>query len=202
DPLLPYGAKDGLMPSRTVEDTLLLRKALMRWQYPHVNYCWRTLEEGVREIAVLQVTTSDLVSFVTEDGVVLYTLSADVLERIAQLALALNQVLTSLYSFLNPNRSQVFNLEPGWQLLRLMEENLSRHTILSAFLGLRYRMTQAVKHVKRQLNSIKRVYHLENLDDVSSVNSTLSSVRAAFGQGTPETELGKLLTRPDYGALV
>ncbi|KAK7042774.1 hypothetical protein R3P38DRAFT_2768273 [Favolaschia claudopus] len=68
------------------------------WESEHLNLNWDTLEGGIRDIAAVRVTTQDLTSFVTNDGVVLYSLGADLLERVAQIALAVHQVLGGLHA--------------------------------------------------------------------------------------------------------
>ncbi|KAJ6569006.1 hypothetical protein B0H19DRAFT_890637, partial [Mycena capillaripes] len=198
DHLLPFGAEGGLMPGKTAEETMILRDAIMRWEYPHRHFNWDSLAEGVRELSAVKVTTEDLVRHAVGNETKLYTLSPDILERMAQIALTLHQVLLDLYAFLQPEHLHPFQLEPGWQLLCQMEENLSRSQIVGVFRSLQYCLQQAVKHVRRQLNSIKKVYQLQNLDDVSTVNSTRSSVCTAFGQDDREVELEKLAARPDY----
>jgi hypothetical protein len=108
-------------------------------------------------------------------------------------------VLVGLHQFADLQKLHQFSVAPGWKLLRLLEENLSRTTILAAFTSLQFRLTQAVKHIEKQFNSIHRVYGIEGLDSVSTVDSTRSSVCSAFTKGEAVVELGQLLARPDYG---
>ncbi|KAJ7334634.1 hypothetical protein DFH08DRAFT_965381 [Mycena albidolilacea] len=79
-----------------------------------------------------------------------------------------------------------------------MEENMSRSAIILAFSTLQFRLDQSSKHIKRCFNSIKLVYGQEGLDSISTIDSTLSSVRSASGKEGGQVELGKLLVRPDY----
>ncbi|KAJ7027589.1 hypothetical protein C8F04DRAFT_1266829 [Mycena alexandri] len=68
-----------------------------------------------------------------------------------------------------------------------------------AFSSVQFRLTQASTHIKCLLNSIKRAYGQEGLDSISTIDSTRSSVRSAFGKDNTRVELGKLLARPNYG---
>ncbi|KAF8170048.1 hypothetical protein K438DRAFT_1982941 [Mycena galopus ATCC 62051] len=71
------------------------------------------------------ITFDDIIPYKFPEGAVVYTLSPDVLERVAQLVLALHQVLGGLQSYQNPGRKHCFALDPQWQLLRQLEENFS-----------------------------------------------------------------------------
>ncbi|KAJ6455553.1 hypothetical protein DFH09DRAFT_864427, partial [Mycena vulgaris] len=197
DPLLPYGAVDGVLPGKTTEETMMLRDVVMRWSLPHRSWYWNLLQQGVTDSSKIKITYEDLVSYKTA-GSVLYSLNAFHLEQLAQLALAVHQILNGLYDFLGKTGSARFPFDPEWKLLRLMEENLSRSAILMAASTMQLRLERAVQHIRVHLNSIKRVYGQEGLDTLSSVDSTRSSVRSEFGQEEPSTELGKLLARPDY----
>ncbi|KAJ7667257.1 hypothetical protein B0H17DRAFT_1336134 [Mycena rosella] len=201
DPLLPYGSVDEVLPGKTSEETMVLRDVVMRWNLPHRLWNWETLEQGVRDYDHARITQQNLMGFhgATAGMDKVFMLGTFHLERLAQLTLAIHQVLTGLYEFLDTPHSRRFVIDPGWQFLRLMEENLSRSAILMAFSSLQFRLTQAGKHIKRNFNAIKRVCNQE-LNVLSSVDSTRSSVRSLFGRDEPEVELAKLLARPDYGA--
>lgn len=199
DPLLPYGAVDGILPGKTSEESMILRDVVMRWCLQHRNWNWDDLETGVREFYNLRVTTNNLTTY-EEEGYKTYTLGTFHLELIAQLTLAVHQVLDGLYKILNTPVGRRFEIDPGWQFLRMMEENTSRTSILMAFSSLQFRLLQSVKHIKRNLNSIKIVYGQNALDSVSTINSTRSSVRSNFGRDEPPVELAKILARPDYGS--
>ncbi|KAJ7716537.1 hypothetical protein B0H16DRAFT_1741194 [Mycena metata] len=199
DPLLPYGVEDGGLPGKTPELTQLLCNVIMHWTLPHNAWDWTSLLEGVQEFQAVRITNADLIGY-EASGAILHSLNAHTLDRVAQLALAVHQILNGLYQFLGTPRSEQFLLAPKWQLLRLMEENMSRSTILMAFSSMQFRLQQASKHVQRQLVSVRRVYGAKGLDSVSTVDSTRSSVRTEFGKSTPHVELGKLLARPNHGA--
>ncbi|KAJ7126577.1 hypothetical protein C8R43DRAFT_1134900 [Mycena crocata] len=153
----------------------------MRWSQPHRNWDWDSLEAGIMEFYSVHVGRENLLTY--SWGVMkVYCLEHHKLGRIAHLTLAVHQVLEGLYEFLRILFDRRFEIDVGWQLLRFMEENLSRSAI---FLS---------------LPAFNGVYGLEGLDVLSSVDSTRSSVRREFGTEPLKIELAKLLARPDYGA--
>ncbi|KAJ7834168.1 hypothetical protein B0H13DRAFT_2369993 [Mycena leptocephala] len=139
DPLTSYGAVDGLLPGKTAEEMISFRDIVMRWELPHINLYWETLEEGITSFGIGR------------------------LERFPRTTLP-----------------KPLHGDPNWQLLRLMEMNVSRNQILMAFATLQHRLRQSSKHIHKHLQSVQLVYGQEGLDLV---------------------ELAKLLARPDYGPI-
>ncbi|KAJ7027590.1 hypothetical protein C8F04DRAFT_1266830 [Mycena alexandri] len=99
DPLLPYGAEDGGMPGKTLEETKLLRDTVTRWTLPHGQWDWSSLDEGVQEFASLRMTFSDINGYHSKSGSTLFSLNHHTLDRIAQLTLVVHQILKALYEF-------------------------------------------------------------------------------------------------------
>jgi hypothetical protein len=125
DPLLLYGAVDRMLPGKTMDETHLLCFAVMRSNLPHRLWNWSSLKEGIEVFSSLQVGMQDLTVYHPEGGGVIYSLNFHILDCIAQLSLAVHQILGVLYNFLGTPPSSQFLIAPHWQLLRLMEENLS-----------------------------------------------------------------------------
>ncbi|KAJ7503819.1 hypothetical protein B0H11DRAFT_1710594, partial [Mycena galericulata] len=200
DPLLEYGVVDGLLPGKTAEETMAFRDVIIRCTTVHRLYFWVTLEEAIEEFSTIKVSVSDLWAYGTEDAdnMPVYSLGKYLLERMGHIVLALTQVLEGIFEFIKRPHRDRFLVDPEWKLLRLMEENFSPSTIILTFATMQFRLTKAMKHAALHLNSIKRVFGLEALDLVSSVDSTRSSVRSEFGRDEPVIELAKLLARPDY----
>ncbi|KAK7046916.1 hypothetical protein R3P38DRAFT_2765705 [Favolaschia claudopus] len=142
----------------------------------------------------------DIVAYGDKDGtqLVTYSLNQVHLELFAQTALAVHQVLEGLYEFLDNKRSARFPLDPGWKILRGMEESYGRSTILMACATMQLRLERAMKRIDIFINSVRRVLGLESLDTLSSVESTRSSVRVTYNQSHSGKEIAKLLLRPDY----
>ncbi|KAJ7104809.1 hypothetical protein C8R44DRAFT_547867, partial [Mycena epipterygia] len=125
DPLFFFGAEDGILPGKSVEATMGFRDVFLRWTMPHRLFNWETLEEGVFDYTHVRITQKELMVFDLRGGAKLYSLGTFHLERLAQLTLAIHQVLEGLQGFTSSSSSQPFAIDPKWQLLRLMEENTS-----------------------------------------------------------------------------
>jgi hypothetical protein len=153
----------------------------MRWELPHINLYWDTLEEGIASFGQQKPAHEHLLSYQTDKGPV-YSLGSFLLEQFVQLVLAAKQVLDGLSEFLDRPFRNRFTVDPNWQLLRLMEFNVSRNQILMSFATLQHRLSQSSKHIRKHLRSVQLVYGQEGLDLLSSIDSTRSSVRSNFGR--------------------
>jgi hypothetical protein len=89
-----------MLPGKTMDETHLLRFAVMRFNLPHRLWNWSSLEEGIKVFSSLRVNIQDLIVYHPEGGGVIYSLNLHVLDRIAQLCLAVHQILDVLYVFL------------------------------------------------------------------------------------------------------
>jgi hypothetical protein len=200
DPLIAFGAVDGVLPGRTAEQSIEFRDIVIRWATAHRKWFWDSLPEAIAQLMKIKLIYQDLVVLRGKDGEegTEYALNILHMEQIAQIALAVHQVLEGLYDFLGKVGNARFPLDPEWKLLRLLEDNISQPTILTACSTLQLRLKRAAQHVDIYLNSAKRVLGMESLDSMSSIDSTRSSVRSDFGQDIPSYELAKLVARPDY----
>jgi hypothetical protein len=158
---------DGLLPGKTAEETIAFRDIVMRWELPHLNLYWETLDEGIASFGEQKPAHEHLLAYQTDKGPV-YSLGSFLLEQFAQLVLAVKQVLDGLNDFLGRPFRNHFTVDPNWQLLRLMELNVSRNQILMVFATLQHRLRQSAKHIRKHLQSVQLVYGQEGLDLVSS----------------------------------
>ncbi|KAF8143406.1 hypothetical protein K438DRAFT_1516035, partial [Mycena galopus ATCC 62051] len=198
DPLLSYGAVDGLLPGKTTEETMVLRDIVMRWVQPHINLNWETLKEGIQKFSEEKPSKHGLLVFRHQERAV-YSLGSFLLERFAHLVLAATQILGGLNEFLGNPPKKRFLLDPEWKFLRTMELDSSRTVILMTFATLQLRLVNTGLHIRKFLQTVQRMYG-QSPPDLVSVLSTRSSIRSEYGRETPRIELAKLLSRPDYGA--
>ncbi|KAF8143742.1 hypothetical protein K438DRAFT_1515332, partial [Mycena galopus ATCC 62051] len=198
DPLLAYGAVDGVLPGKTVEETITLRDIVMRWSQPHINLNWETLEEGIAQFKDEKPAKHGLLEFRHPNGTsTMYSLGSFYLNRFAHLVLAATQILDGLNEFLGNPPRKCFLLDPEWKFMRLMELDGSRTVILMTFATLQLRLVNAGLHIRKFLQTVQRMYG-RAAPDLVSVLSTRSSVRSEYGIEAPRKELAKLLARPDY----
>jgi hypothetical protein len=127
----------------------------MRWELPHINLYWERLEDGITSFAAEKPKYEDLLVYqATDSDAPVYSLGSFFLERFTQLVLASKQILDGLSEFLDHSSKKRFEIDPNWQMLRLMELHSSRNEILMAFASLQYRLTMASKHIRKYLHSI------------------------------------------------
>ncbi|KAJ7106503.1 hypothetical protein C8R43DRAFT_841636, partial [Mycena crocata] len=157
DPLTQYGAVDGLLPGKSSEEAMVLRDIIIRWTLGHRGWFWNYLPHAIADLAQIKFTREDLVPY-QDQGVRVYSLNGYHLELFAQITLAVHQILNGLYDFMGKHGSQRFPIDREWKMLRLMEENTRRSTLLMACSTMQMRLGRAVQHIKIQLNSIKRVF--------------------------------------------
>ncbi|KAJ7684642.1 hypothetical protein DFH06DRAFT_970946, partial [Mycena polygramma] len=203
DPLVRFGVKDGLLEGRSAEETMMMRDILIRWTFAHSDLLWRKLEEGISSVVQLDAATKYMRTIERADGEVqqYYCVSPEVLLLFGHVSLATQQVLDGLCSFLNKADHHRFTLDPEFRWLRMLERHSSRSEICFAYSALQQRLRNAKSHIKNYLNSIQEVFTNTMSDErISSVNSTVTSVRSEFLRGDTLSELYKLLARSDYAA--
>ncbi|KAJ6483743.1 hypothetical protein C8R47DRAFT_1131852 [Mycena vitilis] len=201
DPLIYYGAEDGVLPGMTEEVSMDFRDALIRYQFPHRQFLWSSLEEAIADI--YKVDPASLILVPTVDKATkehVYCLSLRTLETIAHATVAVQQILDALSDFLERPKRSRFHIDTDFTLLRMLERCSDKMELTFAFSSLQLRLKRANDHIRSCLSSIR-----ENLtgnpfsDRVSSVDSTISEVREAYGTGTPAQQLYRLIARKDYG---
>ncbi|KAJ7103669.1 hypothetical protein B0H15DRAFT_977057 [Mycena belliarum] len=201
DPLLYYGAVDGELPDASSAATEYLRDAVIRYHQPHRNFLWERLSDLVSKVA--RYEASAIAWEPLRDPATLeeyYGLPLDILEEVAHASVAVQQVLDALHSFLNRKPSTAFTLDPRFSFLYMLEACPSRSELRFYFCSLQLRLVRADKHIRSYLSSIRAHYTGEEPSDViSSVDSTISEVREAFGTEHPTKELYRLMVRKDYG---
>ncbi|KAJ7103998.1 hypothetical protein B0H15DRAFT_738918, partial [Mycena belliarum] len=200
DPLLYYGAVDGDLPNVSSAATESLRDAVIRFQQPHRNFLWERLSDLIAKIArydVSSIAWEQLKEPVTLEEY--HGLPLDLLEEVAHAAVAVQQILDALHSFLGRKPSTAFSLDPNHSFLYMLEACRSRSELRFYFSSLQLRLVRANKHILSYLQSIRTLYTGEEPSEyLSSVDSTISEVREVFGKEPPTKELYRLMVRKDY----
>ncbi|KAJ7758473.1 hypothetical protein DFH07DRAFT_958329 [Mycena maculata] len=129
-----------------------------------------------------------------------YALNLKWLSKVAHAVVAAQQVLGALHSFLGRQRRTSFDIDPGFIFTYMLERCTSRTELLFALTSLQLRLVCADGHIRLRLCEIRQALTNEQFSDrLSSINSTISDVRAEFSMGHPQKELYCLLQRRDYG---
>ncbi|KAJ7077982.1 hypothetical protein B0H15DRAFT_745164, partial [Mycena belliarum] len=201
DPLSYYGASGGELPSTSMEATEILRDAVIRYQQPHRQFLWDRLSDLIAKVAGYDAELVVLVSRVDPLSQSEYfNLSLSVLAEVANTVVAVQQILDALHTFLRRDKKSAFVLDPNYGFLYMLEKCASEFELRFALSSLQLRLTRADKHIRSYLQGIRTLYTgTEPSETISSVDSTISEVREAFGSEPPTKELYRLLLRKDYG---
>jgi hypothetical protein len=175
DPLLPYGAIHGEIPDSDPASSLALRDAVMRYQYPSLNFEWSRLSELIERVMQMDATTVTIVPTAdpqTQER--FYSLNLGCLAAVGHAVVAVQQILEALTVFLRRDQSTSFSLDPGFGFTYMLELCPSQKELRFALSTLQLRLYRADVHIRSYLLSIRETLTNEQYSErVSSVNSTV-----------------------------
>jgi hypothetical protein len=67
DPLIAFGAIDGILPGRTAEQSIAFRDVIIRWSTAHRKWFWDSLPEAVAQLKKIKFSYPDLIVVRGED---------------------------------------------------------------------------------------------------------------------------------------
>lgn len=180
DPLFEFGIVDGCLPGRSIEETAFFRNIVLRWSMPHCQCFWDSLPDAVEEFTSRDFTVRDLVP-VAQDDLSFYSMLAPRLNQIAQMELALTQVLQGLTDFLQQDRGVAFTLDPNFNLVRLLAWHDNPTEMILTLPVIQDRARLAVKHIKKLFNQVRaNLLPYDETKSVSSYNSTTPEERRQY----------------------
>jgi hypothetical protein len=59
NPLIDYGALDGVLPGTTVKASMIIRDMVIHWEWPHLELEWERLPEAIAESALKHFRPED-----------------------------------------------------------------------------------------------------------------------------------------------
>ncbi|EDQ99964.1 uncharacterized protein LACBIDRAFT_334598 [Laccaria bicolor S238N-H82] len=202
DPLIFFGGIDGKLPGKSLEDSQGIRDLLWRWSAPHVQGLWVNLPTMIDSFPQVRLTP-EYIHELTVDSVKYYSVPSVLLEEIAQLYLAMYQILRAFQTLLGEGDRQLFAFDPEWKMLHLLAWHTNKKDILLTFVVLQRRCQVCNSHIKEYFNAMRKIFlQSDEQQSVSTLYSTRPSVRSRFGQDEAHEEVGKLLLRSDYEAEV
>ncbi|KAF8185764.1 hypothetical protein K438DRAFT_1596973, partial [Mycena galopus ATCC 62051] len=158
DPLIAYGAVDGLMLGKAPEETIAFCDVIMRWTQPHIKLNWETLEEGISQFKEEKPSKHALLVFKHPDQVSnTYSLGAFILDCFAHLVLEATQILDGLNEFLGNPLQKCFLLDPEWKFMQVMELDGSCTVILMMFAMLQMRLVNVGLHICKFLSTVQQM---------------------------------------------
>ncbi|KAJ7185052.1 hypothetical protein C8R46DRAFT_1026867 [Mycena filopes] len=201
DPLLYYGAVDGLLPGKSAAQSNLLRDVVIRYDERHRNFEWEDLSSLIASIYRVESSAAKVFSIADPtNGRKGYCLDLRLLSLVGHAVVAVQQILDSINAFSTPSPRRRFEVDTGFMYLRMLEDLASKTELRFVLSVLQLRLDQADTHIRAHLSGIRETLtgqaFTETLD---SVVSTVSEVREKYGSGTPSQQLYRLMARHDYG---
>ncbi|KAJ7163348.1 hypothetical protein C8R46DRAFT_866703, partial [Mycena filopes] len=201
DPLLYYGAVDGLLPGKSAAQSSLLRDVVIRYDERHRNFEWEDLSSLIASIYRVESSAAKVFSIADPtDGREGYCLDLRLLSLVGHAVVAVQQILDGINTFSTPSPRRRFEVDTGFMYLRMLEDLASKTELRFVLSVLQLRLDRADTHIRTHLSGIRETLtgqaFTETLD---SVVSTVSEVREKYGSGTPSQQLYRLMARHDYG---
>ncbi|KAJ7177763.1 hypothetical protein C8R46DRAFT_876341, partial [Mycena filopes] len=201
DPLLYYGVVDGLLPGCTEASTDLLRNVIIRYGEPHRSFGWENIPSLIADIFAVECSSVTLMRVINPiDHTDSYCLDLQVLAAVGNAVVAVQQILDGICSFSTPSPRRRFEVDTNFTYLRMLEDRASRTELRFALSVLQLCLDRANVHIRANLSGIRETLTGQAFSEsLSSVVSTISEVRAAYGSGAPSQQLYRMLARKDYG---
>ncbi|KAG6912900.1 hypothetical protein DXG01_011221 [Tephrocybe rancida] len=127
DPLIVYGAIDGVLLGKTSEESIELRDAVIWWTHPHLGLLWASLLEAIEDMWKNPPLESQLQTYYynasasSKEAMLFYMASPQVLHKTGQILLAVTQILETMNRFVKGKKTHAYRLDPGHRNLRLMQ---------------------------------------------------------------------------------
>ena len=202
DPLVFFCGIDRKLPGKSLEDSQGIRDILWRWYSPHVEGLWVDLPTIIDEFHWVRLTP-DLIKDFTVNSIMYYSVPPLFLQEVAQLYLAMYQILEAFQTFLEEGDRQPFAFDTEWKMLWMLAWHTNKKDILIAFVVLWHCCEVCNSHIKEYFNAMCKMFlQMDEQESVSTMYSTRPSVRSQFGRGSVHEEVGKLLLRPDYNSCI
>ena len=133
--VLFFGGINGKLPGKSLEDSQGIRDILWRWYSPHVEGLWVNLLTIIDKFHQVRLTL-DLIKDFMVNSIMYYSVPPLFLQEVAQLYLAMYQILEAFQTLLEEGDRQPFAFDPEWRMLRMLAWHTNKKDILIAFIVL------------------------------------------------------------------
>ena len=125
------------------------------------------------------------------------------LALVAHTVFAAQQILEAVTAFLGQRPQTSFVVDPNFGFLYMLEKCKSRTDLRFALSTLQLRLARADHHIRSYLRRAREILTDQVPEDsISTVDSTISDIRSAYGMVSPLVELQRMVSRRDYGQRV
>ncbi|KAJ6557585.1 hypothetical protein B0H19DRAFT_946191, partial [Mycena capillaripes] len=112
------------------------------------------------------------------------------LSDVAHTVVGSTQILEALNTFLGHDPRSKFTVDPHYAFTYMLERSHSQSDVRFVFSALQLRLTRAGRHIESTFRHIRTtLMGFEFEDRLSSIDSTITEVRATFGEDLVEKEL-------------
>ncbi|KAF9542449.1 hypothetical protein CPC08DRAFT_592968, partial [Agrocybe pediades] len=199
DPLEEFGAVNGYLPDRPAEEAMTLRDIVIRWTYPHLMCLWESLPLGVKSFLNARVSITELIAYDLPNDTTVYGLPKERLNEIAQIILALTQILAAFAEFFYRGKKSAYTVDVNFSLLKLLAWHSKPSEIVLTVPILQRRCEMAVIHITKYFNKIRSIFADDDrADSIISYNSSTPSERSRLARLSPRSVLIHLAARDDY----
>lgn len=147
DPLIQFGGQDGILPNQNEATSAQIRYAIIRWTTPHTELYWDVnLPQHIANLQNMTYESSDFYSYPNE-GSRSYTFERSKLLELAHATIAVDQILDTLNAFLYRRPRDLFQVDVGCKLIRLVAWHRNKTEMRMTIPVLLKRLTVAVNHI-------------------------------------------------------
>lgn len=176
DPLIEFGAEEGLLQGLSLTQTMPFRDILLRWTAQHQNLEWQSLEDYAQMLCAVNLSQGDI-ELIPENGKSYYSLHYKILMHTYEVTLGITQIISTVDRLLDRSTRRSFSIDKGFLILRQLAMGDNADHIQLSFYTLQIRCKGAVNHIRQAFNSIRTIFgQFNNALTNHSYNSTFSDV--------------------------
>ncbi|KAJ7190621.1 hypothetical protein GGX14DRAFT_579700 [Mycena pura] len=204
DPLIYFGAVDGILLGRDSAESMMLREAIIRYQHQPHNFIWERLSDAVQHVAWIEASSTRLnLAIDPSRGERYVGLNLQDLALVTHTVVAVQQILEAVTAFLGQRPRTSFVVDPNYGFLYMLEKCKSRTDLRFALSMLQLRLARADHHICSYLRCAREILTDQVPEDsISTVDSTIFEIRSAYRTVSPIRELQRMVSRHDYGQRV
>ena len=117
DPLMEFGAEDGVLPGLTLSQSMPFRDIVIRWMAQHQNLEWQSLEDYTQMLCAVNLTQED-VELKPNNGSSYYSLRYTFLIHTYKVALGITQIISTVDQLLACSLCHSFSIDKGFIILK------------------------------------------------------------------------------------
>ena len=198
DPLVKFGAEEGLLQGLSQAQTMPFCNIVIRWTEPHQNLDWESLEDHTLMLCAINLVQKDI-ELMPENRKSYFTLHSRILMHTYEVTLGITQIISMIDTLMARSARRSFSIDKGFLILKQLASADNADHIQLCFYTLQVRCKGAVNHIRQAFNSIWTIFgQYNNALTNQSYNSMFSDIRSNYGHLPPRLEVTRDMLREDY----